>query len=141
MGISSMRARVLVPGLAEGRLLRLEASLSFWGGVDPASGCVIATAHPQRGQGIAGRIIAMERSIGSSSGSSILLELMARSIGPAGIILFEPDQILTLGAIVGAEMGYGSIPVVQLPASDLAALPADLAIGPDGYITARPGAS
>ena len=135
-----MRERVLVPGLADGRLLRLEASLSFWGGVDPASGRVIATAHPQGGRSITGRIIALERSIGSSSGSSILLELMARGTAPVGIILGEPDQILTLGAIVGAEMGYGSIPVVQLPASEFEALPADLVIDPDGSINPRPAA-
>lgn len=140
MGSGRVRARLLVAGSAGGRLLRLDDNLSFWGGVDPASGRIIATAHPQHGRSVTGRIIALERSIGSSSGSSVLLELLARGKAPAGIILGEPDQILTLGAIVGAEMGYGSIPVVQLPASEFEALPADLVIGPDGSIDARSAA-
>jgi predicted aconitase with swiveling domain len=135
-----MKARVLVPGSARGRLLRLDDSLSFWGGVNPENGKVIAMAHPQSGQSIAGRVIALERSIGSSSGSSILLELMARRKAPAGIILGESDQILTLGAIVGAEMGHGSIPVLQLPVSDFPALPADLTIDAEGHIAALSGA-
>jgi len=116
--------------------LRLAAPLSFWGGVDARTGRVIATGHPQQGQSVAGRILALERSIGSSSGSSILLELMSRAMGPAGIILGESEQILTLGAVVAREMGYGAIPVVRVPVGHFADLPELLQIDPDGLIRA-----
>lgn len=132
---------MLVPGTATGRLMRLEANLSFWGGIDPATGRVIATGHPQLGEQVTGRILALERSIGSSSGSSILLELMSRGVGPAGLILGEPEQILTLGAVVAGEMGWGAIPVLQLPVARFCELPDELAIEVDGTISPRPETS
>ena len=131
-----MKARVLVPGEAQGRLLRLEQPLSFWGGIDPASGRVIATGHPQAGLCVSDRIISLERSIGSSSGSSILLELMAQGRGPRGIILAETDAILTLGALVAREMGFGEIPVVRLGLSEIGELPDSLAIERNGQVSA-----
>jgi predicted aconitase with swiveling domain len=131
-----MRGRVLVAGTAHGRLLRLERPLSFWGGIDPASGRVIAPGHPQEGQSISDRIIALERSIGSSSGSSILLELLAQGRGPRGIILAEADAILTLGALVGREMGFAEVPVVWLSRDEFPGLPTRLTIEADGRLSA-----
>ncbi len=130
-----MKARVLVPGSATGDLLCLGEPVSFWGGIDPRNARVIATGHPQHGAVISGRVLALERSVGSSSGSSILLELLARKIGPAGIILAEPDQILTLGAVVAQEMSYARIPVLQLPLDQFKHLPGRLAIDENGNIT------
>jgi len=130
-----MNSRVLVKGTASGRLLRLGANISFWGGVDPLSGLIIDRRHPQFGESVGGRIIALTQSIGSSSGSSILLELLSRDAGPAGIILGVPDQILTLGAVVAQEMGYHSIPVVLLDRRKFDSLPACLRIGEDGSIS------
>jgi predicted aconitase with swiveling domain len=137
LGRAGVKARVLVPGSAEGSLLRLDHPVSFWGGVDPATSGIIATGHPQRGVRIAGRVIALERSIGSSSGSSILLELLANGLGPAGIILGETDLILSLGAVVAREMGYADIPVLQLAVTDFDRVPGDLRIDEDGNILAR----
>ena len=136
-----MKARVLVPGVARGRLLRLEQPLSFWGGIDPVNGRVIAPGHSQEGRSVNGMIISLQRSIGSSSGSSILLELLARGKGPRGIILAEADAILTLGALVAREMGYAEIPVVSLEEGAIAALPDPLQIERDGRLRAGAEAS
>ena len=129
-------ARVLVPGSCEGEILHLEADMSFWGAVDPLNGCVIDRRHPQFGLSLEGRIILLRRSIGSSSGSAILLEMLQRGCGPAGIILGEPDQILTLGAVVAREMGYASIPVLQLDSKEFGQLRGDMCVADDGAITA-----
>ena len=129
-----MKARVLVEGAARGRLLRFTQDISFWGGVDPQSGRVIDARHPQWGEVISGRILALGQSIGSSSGSSILLEMLAQRTHPAGIILGVPDQILALGSVVGREMGLGHIPVVALDAERFAELPEDLRVNEDGSI-------
>jgi predicted aconitase with swiveling domain len=125
---------VLVPGEAAGPVLHLEADLSFWGAIDPLTGTVIDRRHPQFGERISGRIITLRRSIGSSSGSAILLETLHRGCGPAGIILAEPDQILTLGAVVAREMGYASIPVLQMDPVRIDALKGHLEIGHDGRL-------
>jgi predicted aconitase with swiveling domain len=133
-----IRGRVLVAGRGVGRVLRLDADTSFWGAVDPASGVIMDRRHPQHGECLGGRILLLRRSIGSSSGSAILLELLERGCGPAGIILGEPDLILTLGAVVAREMAYASIPVLQLDAGDSAGLDGTLALAPDGSVEPVP---
>lgn len=133
--MSQVKCRVLVDGDASGEVLALEKDLSFWGAIDPLTGRVIDRRHPQFNEHISGKIIVMHRSVGSSSGSAILMESMYRGCGPAGIILGEPDQILTLGAVVASEMGYGSIPVLQMTPSDLPQLRGIVRIDKGGNIS------
>ena len=132
---SNVQATVLVSCEAEAPVLRLTADISFWGGVDPNSGKIIDQRHPQYGQSVAGKILLMQRSIGSSSGSSILLELMKQGCGPEGVILVEADLIITLGVVVSREMQFGSIPVVQVSASDYETLGDVVCIDQSGLIS------
>ncbi len=129
---------MLVPGKACGQVLRLAEPVSFWGGIDPGSGRVIATGHPQRGEVLAGRILVLERSIGSSSGSSVLLQLLASGLGPSGIILGEADLILTLGAVIAREMGYAKVPVIEWPTRDFGQLHGCVQISETGGLRAWP---
>jgi len=114
--------RVLYPGSAEGELLRLEAPLSFWGGVDPATGTIIAAQHLQRGVSIAGKILAIPVAIGSSSSSSVMLELIRAGKAPAAVIMGSVDAILIVGCLVGRELGYHSPPAVEMPIAEIEAL-------------------
>ena len=66
-----MRGEVLMPGAARGPLLKLGAPISFWGGVDAASGTIIDVRHPDHGRCVAGTILALPGTIGSSSSSSL----------------------------------------------------------------------
>ena len=125
---------VLLSGSAEGEVLRLERPLSFWGGVDPNSGEVTDPRHPQFGAKMAGRIVAMERGIGSSSGSSILLELLSNGNGPVGLLLIEPDAILTLAAVVAREMGYADLPIFLIRQDDFQRLPQRLRMKANGAL-------
>ena len=131
-----MNNHTLVAGFAEGKLLRLERPLSFWGGIDPDTGNVTDPRHPQHGQTIAHRVLAMEKIIGSSSGSSILLELISNGNAPAAIVLLEPDAILALAAIVGKELGHPPLPIVQVSPEVFATLANVLRIHQDGSIEA-----
>jgi predicted aconitase with swiveling domain len=115
--------QVLIDGTAEGPLLRLVEPISFWGGVDPATGRLTDPRHPQHGVAIAGTVLVLAATRGSSSSSAIMLELLARGIAPAALVLGEPDAILALGIIVGREMGYPAIPVLALPPAAQALLP------------------
>ena len=72
---------------------------------------------------IAGTVLALAATRGSSSSSAIMLELLARGIAPAALLLGEPDAILALGVVVGREMGYPTIPVLAIPAAEQALLP------------------
>jgi uncharacterized protein len=89
--------------------LILTAPISFWGGVDPKTAKIADVRHPQHGADIAGTILFIPGTIGSSSASAILLELIHRGIAPAALVLREPDAILLLGVIVAREMGWKKI--------------------------------
>jgi predicted aconitase with swiveling domain len=104
--------RVLVAGAAEGEALVLDEPLSFWGGVDPATGSLIDARHPQRGERVTGRVLVMPSGRGSSSSSSVLAEAVRAGTAPAAIVLREADAILALGAIVARELYGAAIPVV-----------------------------
>ena len=101
-------------GPAEGRLLVLGKPLSFWGGVDSLTGDICDPRHPRHGDAVRGRILVMERTIGSSSSSAIMLELLRGGVAPAGIVIARPDAILVLGILVAQELGYPTIPMLQV---------------------------
>lgn len=128
-----LAGRVLIDGEAEGVVMRLDQPLSFWGGVDPASGVITQPRHPAHGESVAGKVLAMQRTVGSSSSSAIMLELIYCGRAPAALLIAEPDAILALGVIVAREMGYGSLPVIQCPVASLRA-DEKVRITPDGHI-------
>ncbi|WP_195173817.1 aconitase X swivel domain-containing protein [Mesorhizobium sp. INR15] len=99
-------------GAAEGQSLVFSQPLSFWGGIDAATGDIIDHSHPGLGQNVAGKILVMPSGRGSSSASSVLAEAIRKGTAPAGILMERPDPILAVGAIV-AEFLYGiSMPLV-----------------------------
>ena len=106
--------RTLVAGHASGLALVLEEPLSFWGGVDPATGALIDTHHPQQGASVTGRILVMPSGRGSSSSSYVLAESIRAGTAPVAILLREPDGIVALGAIVARELYGSTVPVVVL---------------------------
>ncbi|WFP63013.1 DUF126 domain-containing protein [Mesorhizobium sp. WSM4904] len=111
----SAAAEILVPGKAgEGEALVLTAPISFWGGVDPKTGRITDVRHPQHGEVISGRVLFLPGTIGSSSASAVLMELVHNGRAPAALVLHEPDAILLLGLIVAREMGWATPMAVRL---------------------------
>ena len=110
------QGEVLIAGTAgaRGEALIMTAPISFWGGVDPKTGRVADPRHPQSGDSVAGRVLFLPGTIGSSSASAVLLELVHARIAPAAIVLHEPDAILLLGLIVAREMGWPHPPAIRL---------------------------
>lgn len=104
----------LIEGDAQGRVLRLDAPISFWGGVDPETSEICLAGHPQHGQRIAGTMLVIERLIGSSSSSAVMLELLYRGLAPKALILGQADAILPIGALVAGQMGWTACPVVVI---------------------------
>lgn len=115
--------RVLVPGDASGTLLRLRSPISFWGGVDPRTGIVSDPRHPNHGDSITDTVLIVPATAGSSSSSAIILELLRSKLAPAALLLVRHDGILALGVLVARELGYGTIPVVELTPEVLQLLP------------------
>lgn len=134
------QGKVLVPGAAaQGDALVLTAPISFWGGVDPATGLVADVRHPEHGLGIAGKVLFLPGTIGSSSASAVLLELVRGGRAPAALVLHEPDAILLLGLVVAREMGWPSPIAVELDRSSFAGFrDCRVGVAMDGAVSVLP---
>ncbi len=102
-----------------GPLLRIAAPISFWGGVDPVTGRVIEERHPNFGAVLAGTILCLPGARGSSSGSSVLAEILRIGKGPRALVLAEPDGVLAVGALIARELYGVDCPVVYAAVPDL----------------------
>ncbi|WP_375589431.1 aconitase family protein [Hoeflea alexandrii] len=115
-------ATLFVQNDTRGDVLTCREGLSFWGGVDPDTGRIIDTHHPDHGAMLAGRIVLMPTSRGSCSGSGVLLQLARNGKAPAALVFREAEDILTLGAIISARLFDRPIAVLRLPAETYEAL-------------------
>ena len=127
------RAEVICPGAARGSALRLDAPISFWGGVSAETARITLAGHPQIGECVTGRVLIAPSLVGSSSSSAVLLELLHKRIHPLAIVLGERDAILSMGVVVSAEMGWPTLPIFLLPDPPFASGD-DLELFPDGGI-------
>lgn len=112
--------RTLVPGRATGPVSALREPLSMWGGLDVETGQVIDRWHPDHGRKLSGTILLMESGRGSSSSASVIAEAIRRGTGPVAIVLSEPDAILTIGAMVAADLYAKACPIVTVARADYA---------------------
>lgn len=110
----SWQADVLFEGVANGEVLKLEAPISFWGGVDPKTSQIIMAGHPQQGQLIENKILVIPQLVGSSSSSAVMLELIYQKKSPAALLLGSSDAILPVGVLVAQQMQWQTIPVLTM---------------------------
>ncbi|WP_372802840.1 cis-3-hydroxy-L-proline dehydratase [Paracoccus seriniphilus] len=115
-------AQLIVSSTCQGPILSCAEGLSLWGGVDPATGRIIDAHHPQYGSSLAGRIVMMPTSRGSCTGSGVLLGLTFAGAAPKALIFREPEDILTLGALVASRLFGHDIAVLRLSADEYDAL-------------------
>ncbi|MBO0126688.1 aconitase X [Agrobacterium sp. OT33] len=118
--VTTPEARSILAGAAEGKVIATTEALSFWGGVDPATGKVIDVHHPLHGICLTGGVLFMPTSRGSCTGSGVLLDLILTGRAPAALVFCEAEDVLTLGALVAAEMFDSALPVVRLDADNFA---------------------
>jgi predicted aconitase with swiveling domain len=109
-----LHGQSLVRGSACGEVSLLSSPLSLWGGFDLETGRISDVNHPQFGESIAGKILAMPGGRGSSSSSSILLESARMSINPLAVIITVSDPIIAIGALVAADLYGVHIPVILI---------------------------
>ena len=110
----SLHGCKISPGRASGEVLISSQPISFWGGVDPASGRIIDPRHELFGQEICGKVLAFPHGKGSSTTSLIILELLRVGKAPAAIINIQAEPILATGPVV-SRIFYGrGIPMVTL---------------------------
>ena len=134
--MAELVGRVLLPGRAQGPALVLDEPLSFWGGLDPETGTIAEQRHPQAGESVAGRVLAMPSGRGSSSSSSVLAEALRAGTGPAAILLREPDEIVLVGALVVQLLDGSALPIVLLDGASHALIRTgdDVRVDPEGRV-------
>ena len=109
-----LKCRSLVAGHGSGKILTTHQSISFWGGVDPATGMIIDPRHELFDQSISGKILAFPYGKGSAAAPLVLLELAKQATAPAAIINVETDPLLVAGPIISKHFYDKTIPVVTL---------------------------
>ncbi|MFX0540846.1 aconitase X [Roseovarius sp. S4756] len=111
-------AQTIVEADASGPILASAEGLSFWGGVDAATGMVIDAHHPLQGASLAGTVLLLPTSRGSCTGSGVLLELALSGNAPAALVFREAEDILTLGALIAGRMFGKPLAVLRLSAEE-----------------------
>ena len=109
-----LKCRSLVAGHGRGEILTTHQSISFWGGVDPATGMIIDPRHELFDQSISDKILAFPYGKGSTGAPLVLLELAKQATAPAAIINIETDPLLVAGPIISKHFYGTAIPVVAL---------------------------
>jgi len=118
----SLHGCKITPGRARGEVLVTSQPISFWGGVDPATGRIIDPRHELFGQEVCGKVLAFPYGKGSSTTSLIILELLRVGKAPAAIINVHTEPILATGPVV-SRIFYGQgIPMITLAEKDFECL-------------------
>jgi predicted aconitase with swiveling domain len=112
---TTIKCRPLVAGRGRGKILSTQQNISFWGGIDPASGMIIDPRHELFDQPITSKVLAFPYGKGSAAAPLVLLELAKQGAAPAAIINIEIDPLLVAGPIISKHFYGTTIPVVALP--------------------------
>lgn len=104
-----VKGRAISPGIAKGRVVRLDDAFSFLGGVEASTGDLKVA----EGKNIAGKVFVFPKGKGSTVGSFVMYDLMVHGKAPAAVINREAETIVTTGAVIS------SIPMVDRIDTDI----------------------
>jgi predicted aconitase with swiveling domain len=126
------KCRPLVAGHGCGKIFATRQNISFWGGVDPATGMTIDPRHELFDRFITAKVLAFSYGKGSAAAPLVLLELVKQTTAPAAIINIETEPLLVAGPIISQHFYGTSIPVVALARAAFDRLQPGLAATVDG---------
>jgi predicted aconitase with swiveling domain len=95
-----LTGRNVFQGKVSGKALVSSDGISFYGGVDPATGKVVEKGHAIEGQCVTGKILVFPTGKGSTVGSYVLYDMKKRGTAPAAIVNREIETIIAVGAII-----------------------------------------
>ena len=103
-----LTGRKVMGGKAEGEALVSTEPVSFYGGVDPVTGCVTEPGHCCCGENITGKVFVFPTGKGSTVGSYVIYRMKKLGTAPAAIINVETEAILATGCVIS------DIPLVDI---------------------------
>jgi len=95
-----LRGRRVMGGTAEGEALVSVEPVSFYGGVDPETGCVTEPGHCCCGENISGRVFVFPTGKGSTVGSYVIYRMKKLGTAPAAIVNVETEAIIATGCVI-----------------------------------------
>tara|TARA_Y100000310_G_C20674153_1_gene811965 strand:+ start:1875 stop:2264 length:390 start_codon:yes stop_codon:yes gene_type:complete len=109
-----LKGRKIFNGKVKGEVLATKDGISFYGGVDPATGKVVEKGHELEGQSVSGKILVFPEGKGSTVGSYVLYNLKKRGKAPAAIVNQECETIVAVGCIISEIPCVDKIDILQL---------------------------
>ncbi len=82
-------------------ILKLSMPISWLDGIDPRTGVIIQPNHPEKGESIAGKILILPHSTGSTVGAYTFFKLVKVGKQPKKIILERPDSVTISAELAG----------------------------------------
>lgn len=116
--MEQLKGRIIYKGKAQGEALVTSQPISFYGGVDPATGVVIEKGHELQGQSVKGKILVFPTGKGSTVGSYTLYRMKKNGTAPAGIINRECETVVAVGAIISEIPCVDKIDTVKMKTGD-----------------------
>lgn len=104
-----LKGKCVIQGTKKGIALVCERGLSAAGGIDPKTGIIIESRHPQKGETIKKKILIFPNGKGSSGFSLIFHALSLFGNAPKAMIIDKLNSLTALAAVVG------NIPTVSGP--------------------------
>jgi uncharacterized protein len=98
--MEQLKGRIIYKGKTEGEALVTSQPISFYGGVDPATGIIIEKGHELQGQSVKGKILVFPTGKGSTVGSYTLYRMKKNGTAPAGMINKECETVVAVGVII-----------------------------------------
>jgi hypothetical protein len=95
-----LRGHGVVGGRARGHALVCTAPISGWGGINPRTGTIVESRHPQRGESFAGRVLVLPGAKGSSGWSGQFHLAKLQGTAPVAVVFTRMNSKLALGLVV-----------------------------------------
>jgi len=116
--MEQLKGRIIYKGKAQGEALVTSQPISFYGGVDPATGVVIEKGHELQGQSIKGKILVFPTGKGSTVGSYTLYRMKKNGTAPAGMINSECETVVAVGVIISEIPCVDKIDISKIRTGD-----------------------
>jgi predicted aconitase with swiveling domain len=106
-------------GRAEGPALVSRTPISFYGGVDAATGVIIEQGHELEGKCVSGTILVFPCGKGSTVGSYVMYGLQKNGVAPLAIVNEETETIIATGAILSGIPCVDGIDIGEISTGDI----------------------
>lgn len=113
-----MKGRIINEGNVEGEALVTKDPISFYGGVDPATGEITDKDNELNGVSIKGKILVFPYGKGSTVGPYTIYQLAKLGSGPLGMINSECETIVAVGCIISDVPAVDKIDISQIKSGD-----------------------